>query len=35
MVLIGADCRQVGIECPMTTLEQYMKAEDWSAVYGS
>ncbi|CAL3969057.1 unnamed protein product [Diplocarpon coronariae] len=27
------DIRKAGIECPMTSLEDFMRAEDWSLVY--
>ncbi|EAS29203.1 uncharacterized protein CIMG_07949 [Coccidioides immitis RS] len=31
-LLKAEDLRAAGIECPMTTLEEWMKKEDWSAV---
>ncbi|KAK1138549.1 hypothetical protein N8T08_002405 [Aspergillus melleus] len=31
-LLKAEDMRKAGIECPMTTLEEFMKKEDWSEV---
>ncbi|KAI9042848.1 uncharacterized protein KD926_004914 [Aspergillus affinis] len=31
-LLRAVDIRKAGIECPMTTLEEFMEKEDWSAV---
>ncbi|KAK5125422.1 hypothetical protein LTR85_000531 [Meristemomyces frigidus] len=33
-LLTAADIRKAGIDCPMTTLRQYMETADWSAVFG-
>lgn len=31
-LLRAADIRQAGVDCPMTSLEQWMRQEDWSSV---
>ncbi|OBT97919.2 hypothetical protein VE01_03870 [Pseudogymnoascus verrucosus] len=33
-LLRAEDIRKAGIDCPMTSLEEYMKKEDWSAILG-
>ncbi|OBT51602.1 hypothetical protein VE04_07499 [Pseudogymnoascus sp. 24MN13] len=33
-LLRAEDIRKAGIDCPMTSLEEYMKEEDWSAILG-
>ncbi|KFY35267.1 hypothetical protein V494_06067 [Pseudogymnoascus sp. VKM F-4513 (FW-928)] len=33
-LLKAEDIRKAGIECPMTSLEEYMRKEDWSAILG-
>jgi hypothetical protein len=34
-LLKAEDIRKAGIECPMTTLEQFFEKADWSMVFGA